>query len=136
MSKPQKNEMKSRYETGLANRKAVMGDDFVEKALGLATPFTQPLQEAVTENAWGTVWDRDGLPEKTRSMITLSMLVALKASTELQGHVRGALRNGCTVEEIQEVFLHASVYCGFPAAVDAFRSAKPIIEEWQAEHGE
>jgi 4-carboxymuconolactone decarboxylase len=123
-----------RYDKGLANRKEVMGSDFVDKALNAATPFTQPLQDAVIENAWGTTWERDGLSKKTRSLVTLSMLVALKASTELKGHVRGALRNGCTVEEIQEVFLHASVYCGFPAAVEAFRSAEPVIEEWQNNH--
>ena len=125
-----------RYERGLANRKAVMGSDFVDQALSKATPFTLPLQEAVIENAWGIVWERDGLSKKTRSLVTLSMLVALKASTELKGHVRGALRNGCTVEEIQEVFLHASAYCGFPAAVEAFRSAEPVIEEWQNSHPE
>jgi len=119
-----------RYKQGLANRKAVMGEAFVEKALGSATEFSQPLQDMVTENAWGTVWERDGVSKKTRSLMTLSMLVALKASTELQGHVRGALRNGCTVEEIQEVFLHATVYCGFPAAVEAFRAAQPVIDEW------
>ena len=119
-----------RYEKGLANRKAVMGDAFVERALSAASPFSQPLQDAAIENAWGTVWERDGLPKKTRSLVTLSMLVALRASTELKGHVRGALRNGCTVEEIQEVFLHASAYCGFPAAVEAFRAAEPVIEEW------
>ncbi|MGH1541311.1 MAG: carboxymuconolactone decarboxylase family protein [Arenicella sp.] len=120
-----------RFENGLVNRKEVMGEEFVERAFSSVTDFTEPLQQMVTENAWGTVWDRDGISKKTRSLVTISMLVALKASTELQGHVRGALRNGCTVEEIQEVFLHASVYCGFPAAIEAFRSAKPIIEEWQ-----
>lgn len=119
-----------RYKQGLANRTAVMGEAFVDKALNSATDFSQPLQEMVTENAWGTVWERDGISKKTRSLMTLSMLVALKASTELQGHVRGALRNGCTIEEIQEVFLHATVYCGFPAAVEAFRAAQPVIDEW------
>jgi len=120
-----------RYLAGLANRKKVMGNEFVEEALNSATDFTQSLQDFVTENAWGTVWARDGITKKTRSLITLSMLVALKMDAELQGHVRGALRNGCSIDEIQEVFLHASVYCGFPAAVNAFRSAKPVIEEWQ-----
>ena len=121
------------YKKGLSIRQDVMGDEFVEKAFDAATDFTLPLQNMVTENAWGTVWAREGLPKKTRSMVTLSMLVALRASTELKGHVRGALRNGCTVEEIQEIFLHASVYCGFPAAVEAFRSVEPIIEQWSAQ---
>jgi len=118
------------YETGLAHRKQVMGEAFVERSLDSATPFSQPLQDMVTKNAWGTVWDRDGISLKQRSLVTLSMLVALRASTELKGHVRGALRNGCTVEEIQGVFLHATVYCGYPAAVEAFRAAQPIIDEW------
>jgi 4-carboxymuconolactone decarboxylase len=110
-----------------------MGDEYVERSLGSATPFSQPLQDMVTKNAWGTVWDRDGISLRQRSLVTLSMLVALRASTELKGHVRGALRNGCTVEEIQEVFLHATVYCGFPASVEAFRAAQPIIDEWESE---
>jgi 4-carboxymuconolactone decarboxylase len=120
------------YKAGLARRKQVMGDEYVERSLGSATPFSQSLQDMVTKNAWGTVWDRDGISLKQRSLVTLSMLVALRASTELKGHVRGALRNGCTVEEIQEVFLHATVYCGHPAAVEAFRSAQPIIDEWES----
>jgi len=89
----------------------------------------------VTANCWGEVWSREGLPLQTRSLITIATLAALKAPTELKGHVRGALRNGCTVAEIQEVLLHSTVYCGMPSGIEAFRAAKEVIEEWQAELG-
>lgn len=125
--------MTNRYKNGLDMRKTVMGDEFVAAALGKATEFSEPLQTLVTENAWGSVWTRDGLDKKTRSLITLSMLVALKAPNELQGHVRGALRNGCSIEEIREVLLHAAAYCGFPAVIEAFRAAQPVIDQWQDE---
>ena len=123
---------KDQFEKGLQIRREVMGDAFVDKAFDSATEFTMPLQELVTANAWGEVWAREGLPRQTRSLITIAMLAALKAPTELKGHVRGALRNGCSIEEIQEVLLHAAVYCGMPAGIDAFRAAKEAIEEWQA----
>ncbi|ABK49775.1 4-carboxymuconolactone decarboxylase [Shewanella sp. ANA-3] len=121
------------YEKGLEVRRAVMGDSFVDKALSSATDFTRPLQELVTANCWGEVWVREGLSRQTRSLVTIATLAALKASTELRGHVRGALRNGCTVEEIQEVLLHSTLYCGMPSGIEAFRAAKEVIEEWQAE---
>lgn len=123
-----------KYQQGLKVRREVMGDAYVDKALNAATEFTKPLQELVTANAWGEVWVRDGLSKQTRSLITIATLAALKASTELKGHVRGALRNGCTVEEIQEVLLHSAVYCGMPSGIEAFRSAKEAIEEWQSEN--
>ena len=123
-----------KYEKGMKVRREVMGDEFVDKALNAATDFNRPLQEFVTENCWGETWNRDGLPRKTRSLITIATLAALKASTELKGHVRGALRNGCTVEEIQEVLLHSTVYCGAPSGIEAFRAAKEVIEAWQAEN--
>ncbi|ABO24600.1 4-carboxymuconolactone decarboxylase [Shewanella loihica] len=122
---------KAKYDQGLAIRREVMGDSFVDRALSSASDFTQPLQELVTRNAWGEVWAREGLDRRTRSLITIATLAALKASTELKGHVRGALRNGCTVEEIQEVLLHSTVYCGMPAGVEAFRAANEVISEWQ-----
>ncbi|QYK11890.1 4-carboxymuconolactone decarboxylase [Shewanella rhizosphaerae] len=121
---------KAKYDQGLAIRREVMGDSFVDRALSSASDFTQPLQELVTRNAWGEVWAREGLDRRTRSLITIATLAALKASTELKGHVRGALRNGCTVEEIQEVLLHSTVYCGMPAGVEAFRAANKVISEW------
>jgi len=120
-----------KFESGLRVRRQVMGDEFVDKAFDNATEFTQPLQEYVTENCWGEVWTRDGLPKTTRSLITIATLAALKASNELKGHVRGALRNGCTVAEIQEVLLHSAVYCGAPSALEAFRAANEVIAQWQ-----
>lgn len=113
---------------GLATRRAVLGDAYVDQALARATPFSAPLQELVTRHAWGNTWQRPGLDLRTRSIVTVSMLVAMGRMHELKTHVRGALNNGVTVEELQEIFLHASVYCGFPAAVDAFRSAAEVID--------
>ncbi|WP_434695858.1 carboxymuconolactone decarboxylase family protein [Pseudomonas sp. Z1-14] len=117
--------------TGLDMRRQVMGDAFVDRALGNATEFTQPLQDFVNEHAWGSVWSREGLPLKTRSLITLAALTALKCPQELKGHVRGALNNGCTVEEIREALLHCAVYAGVPAAIDAFRAAQEVIEAYE-----
>jgi len=117
-----------RFALGLAMRKQVMGEAFVANALGKATEFTQPIQEFVTRNAWGDVWQRDGLDLKTRSLITVAMLTALGKQHELKGHVRGALNNGVTVTELQEVLLHASIYCGLPAAVEAFRAAAEVVD--------
>jgi 4-carboxymuconolactone decarboxylase len=117
------------YEQGLATRRQVMGDAFVDRAFAQADAFSQPLQDLVTRNAWGTTWQRAGLPLKTRSLVTVAMLVALGKSHELKGHVRGALHNGASLEEIQEVLLHATVYCGFPAAVEAFRAASEVVAE-------
>ena len=113
---------------GLATRRAVLGDAYVDQALAKATPFTEPLQELVTRHAWGNTWQRDGIDLRTRSIVTVSMLVALGRMHELKIHVRGALNNGVAPAELQEIFLHASVYCGFPAAVDAFRNAAEVIE--------
>ncbi|MFT5427003.1 MAG: 4-carboxymuconolactone decarboxylase [Gammaproteobacteria bacterium] len=120
-----------KYKKGMSVRREVLGDEYVDKAINSATEFTKPLQDYVTENCWGEVWTRDGLSKKTRSLITVATLAALKASTELKGHVRGALRNGCTVEEIQEVLLHSAVYCGAPSGIEAFRAAKEAIEDWE-----
>ena len=121
----------SNYEKGMETRREVLGDAYVDNSLKKATDFTLPLQQLVTESCWGSVWSRDGLDKKTRSLVTISMLVALRASTELKTHVLGALRNGCSVQQVQEVLLHSSAYCGFPAAVEAFRAAKEVIEDWQ-----
>jgi 4-carboxymuconolactone decarboxylase len=117
------------FKNGLQKRKQVMGEDFVEKAFANADEFTMPLQEFITRNAWGTVWCRDGLDMKTRSLITVSMLTALGRAHELKGHLRGALNNGATPEEIREVLLHAAVYCGAPLAVDAFRVAQEVMAD-------
>lgn len=118
---------------GVQMRRQVMGDEFVDRALNNATDFTQPLQDFVNEHAWGSVWNREGLPLKTRSLITLAALTALKCPQELKGHVRGALNNGCTVEEIREALLHCAVYAGVPAAIEAFRAAQEVIESYKKE---
>ena len=126
----------SDYEKGMKTRREVLGDSYVENSLKNATEFTLQLQQLVTESCWGLVWSRDGLDKCTRSLVTISMLVALRASTELKTHVLAALRNGCSVQQIQEVLLHSSAYCGFPAAIEAFRAAKEVVEEWQkTSHG-
>ena len=116
------------YDKGLATRKAVLGADYVQAALNKATDFTRPLQDLVTRHAWGNTWQRDGIDLKTRSIVTVSMLVALGRMHELKIHVRGALNNGVTQAELQEIFMHASVYCGFPAALDAFRTASEVVD--------
>jgi 4-carboxymuconolactone decarboxylase len=118
----------SNYDRGLAMRKQVMGEDFVANALGNATDFTRPIQEHITAKAWGDVWQRPGLDLKTRSLITVAMLTALGKQHELKGHLRGALNNGATPAELQEVLLHAAVYCGVPSAVDAFRTAAEVVD--------
>ncbi len=121
--------MDQQFEDGLRIRKQVMGEAFVEKAFSDLDAFSAPLQEYITRNAWGTTWCRDGLDLKTRSLVTLSMLTALGRAHELRGHVRGAVNNGASMKEIQEVLLHASVYCGMPLAVDAFRSVHEVLSE-------
>jgi 4-carboxymuconolactone decarboxylase len=125
--------MKSaKFDAGLAVRKAVLGTEYVDRALAEADDFTQPLQELVTENAWGAVWTREGLQRRDRSLITVAMLIALNRPHELKLHLRGALNNGLSKAEIRELLLHASVYCGMPAAVDAFRQAKELFKEIEA----
>lgn len=116
---------------GEAIRRQVMSDAFVDRALNNVSDFDRDLQNYVMEAAWGTVWDRDEsvLSRKTRGLMTLSMLIALRATEELKGHVRGALRNGCTAEEIKEVILHSAAYCGCPAALSASRAAREALEQ-------
>ena len=115
-------------QAGLKTRRKVLGDAYVDAAMDRSTPFTAPLQELVTKHAWGNTWQREGIDLKTRSIVTVSMLVALGKTHELKIHVRGALNNGVTPAELQEIFMHASVYCGFPAALDAFRIGNEVIE--------
>lgn len=125
---------KELFEAGLAVRKAVLGAEFVENAIASADDFNRPLQELVTEYCWGACWTREGLSRKTRSMLNLAMLTALNRPHELKMHVKGALRNGLTKEEIREVLLQTAIYCGVPAAVDAFRTAKEAIKEYETEN--
>jgi 4-carboxymuconolactone decarboxylase len=124
---------KATYERGLEVRKAVLGKEHVEKALASAGDFDRPLQELVTEYCWGWTWGREGLPRKTRSMLNLAMISALNRPHELKLHVKGALRNGVTREEIREVLLQVGIYCGIPAAVDSFRIAREAIAEFDQE---
>ena len=116
-----------KFDAGLALRREVLGDDYVTRAMANADEFSQPLQELVTEFAWGTVWQREGLPRRDRSLMTVVMLVALNRPHELRLHLRGALNNGLSREELREALLHAAVYCGMPAAVDAFRAAREVF---------
>ena len=121
---------KQTYERGLEIRKSVLGKEFVEKSIASADDFNRPLQELVTEYCWGAVWGRDGLNKKTRSIINLAMIRALYRPHELKMHVKGALRNGLTREEIREVLLQVGIYCGVPAAVDSFRVAREALNEY------
>jgi 4-carboxymuconolactone decarboxylase len=120
---------KEMYEKGLSVRREVLGADYVDNAIRNADDFNRPLQELVTEYCWGAVWGRPGLPKKTRSMLNLAMLTALGRPHELKLHVKGALKNGVTREEIMEVLLQTGIYCGVPAAVDAFRTAREAFKE-------
>ncbi len=124
---------KTGAEAGKARRTQVMGEAFVERAMGSMDGFTRPLQEWLNEHAWGSTWLRDGLDLKTRSLCTCSMLAALGRSTELKGHVRGAINNGASVVEIREVLLHCAIYAGAPAASEAFRAAKEVLAEMGVE---
>lgn len=117
------------YDRGLAVRRAVLGDDYVDRSLASANPFMKPMQDLVTEYCWGGVWTRDGLPLKTRSLLNIAMLTVLNRGHELRTHVRGALRNGATPEEVQEVLLQAAIYAGVPAALESFRIADGVIND-------
>jgi 4-carboxymuconolactone decarboxylase len=118
-----------RYKQGMEVRRAVLGDAHVDRALKKQNAFNEEFQNLVTRHAWGEMWTRPGLPRRTRSLITLAMLVALNREEELRLHLRGAMRNGVTRDEIKEVLLHAAVYCGVPAANSAFRSAAELLAE-------
>ncbi|MBZ8131998.1 carboxymuconolactone decarboxylase family protein [Afifella sp. IM 167] len=120
---------KQTYERGLEIRKSVLGAEFVEKSIASADDFNLPMQELVTEYCWGAVWGREELPKKIRSMLNLAMISTLNRPHELKMHIRGALRNGVTKEEIREVFLQVAIYAGVPAAVDSFRIARATFEE-------
>ncbi len=118
------------YEAGLKVRREVLGSEWVDPQMEKAKsdPFTAAIQDMVTEYCWGYAWTRPGLDKKTRSMLNLAILTTLGKMTELKGHVRGAIQNGCTRDEIMEVLLHTTVYTGIPAGVDAFRNAKEALD--------
>lgn len=123
----------NKLEKGLAIRRQVLGDAYVDQAMRTADEFMQPLQELVTEYCWGHVWGRDALSLAERSMINLAMIATLNRPHELRLHVKGALRNGLPKEKIREVLLQVGIYAGIPAAVDSFRIAHQAIEEYQNE---
>lgn len=120
---------KELFEKGLATRKEVLGAEYVEASLKNADSFNQRMQEHVTQYCWGDIWNRPELDRKTRSFLNLAMLTALNRPHEIKLHVRGAINNGLTKDEIGEVFLQAAIYCGVPAAIDSFRVAKEVFEE-------
>jgi 4-carboxymuconolactone decarboxylase len=117
------------FDAGLQTRREVLGAAHVDRSLAAAGAFARPMQELVTEYCWGAVWTRPGLERKTRSLLNLAMLTALNRRHELELHVRAALTNGVEPEEIQEALLQAAVYCGVPAAMDAFRTAESVLRE-------
>lgn len=117
------------YEKGMAVRRKVLGDAYVDRALESLTEFDKEWQRLVTEHAWGDIWAREGMSLKQRSLNNLCILAALNRPHELEIHVRGAIRNGCTIEEIREVFLQVAVYAGMPAGLDAFKVAKRVLQE-------
>ena len=117
-----------KYEKGLKIRTQVLGEDYVNRSIQNADEFTKPLQELVTEYCWGTVWTRTTLSDSQRSLINLGMIAALNRGDEFKTHVRGALRNGCTLDEIRDTLLQVAVYCGIPAGVEAFRLARQVFE--------
>jgi 4-carboxymuconolactone decarboxylase len=124
---------RERYSSGMRVRRAVLGEDYVEKAQAATTPFTEPFQDLITRYAWGEIWARPGLPRHTRSLLTLAMMVALNRSDEFRMHVRAAANNNVTREEIQEVLLQSAIYCGVPAANSAFHVAQEVFAEMDAE---
>lgn len=117
------------YELGLSIRREVLGGEHVDRSLAQADEFTKPMQDLVTEYCWGRTWGRDGLRRDTRSLLNIAMLTALNRPHELKLHVTGALRNGCSAEDIRETLLQTAIYCGVPAALDAFRVAREAIAE-------
>jgi len=120
---------KELWDKGLAVRKEVLGSEYVDRQLAAADDFNQPLQELVTQSCWGWLWGRPQMPRKMRSLLNLGILSALNRPHEFKVHVRGALKNGCTKEEIREVLLQVAVYCGMPAGVEGFRLAREVFEE-------
>jgi 4-carboxymuconolactone decarboxylase len=119
---------RKRYDEGMKTRRAVLGDAHVDRTLKNRTKFNEPFQELITRYAWGEIWSRPGLPKKTRSLLTLGMLVALNRNEEFRMHVKAALSIGVSREEIQELLLQAAIYCGLPAANAAFHLAEEIFE--------
>ncbi len=117
------------FEKGLKTRREVLGAEYVDQSIRNADAFNLPLQELVTEYCWNEIWNRPGLDRKTRSIVNLAMLTALNRPHELKLHVKGAINNGLSKDEIAEIFLQSAIYCGVPAAIDSFRTAKDVFKE-------
>jgi len=124
-----KRDHRQRYDAGLKTRREVLGAEYVDKSIAAQDEFNRPLQELLNTYCWNDVWNRPGLPRKTRSMLNLAMLSALNKPHELRLHLSGALNNGLSKEDIQEVFLQVAIYCGVPAAVESFRIAREVFKE-------
>ena len=116
------------HDEGLRNRRRVLGDDYVDRALAGTDAFNEEFQQILTEYCWGKVWSRPTLSDRERSLINLAMISALNRATEFKAHVRGALRNGCTAAEIRDTLLQVAIYCGVPAGVEAFRLAREVLD--------
>jgi 4-carboxymuconolactone decarboxylase len=127
---------KDLYDKGMQIRREVLGDAYVDRALAKSGPFNEPLQELVTTYCWGWNWSREGLPRRDRSLINLAMIAVMGRSHELKAHIRGALNNGLSREEIREVLLQVGIYAGIPAAVDSFRLANETFAEIDGENAE
>jgi 4-carboxymuconolactone decarboxylase len=123
------------FDLGMKIRREVLGDDYVDASWATANEdgFTMPLQTLATEFAWGAVWGREALDRRTRSLVTIAMLIALNRPNEIAMHVRAAIKNGCSREDIQELCINAACYCGFPAAIDASRIAREVLKQSRAE---
>ena len=123
----------ARFERGLEIRREVLGAEYVDRSLNAADDFTRDLQELVTEYCWGAGWGREALTRRDRSLLNLAMLGTLNRATEFKLHLRGALRNGCTREEIKDTLMQLTIYAGVPAGVEAFRLAREVLDAWDAE---
>jgi 4-carboxymuconolactone decarboxylase len=118
-----------KFKRGLETRRAVLGDAYVDRSINNATDFDWPMQRLTTENCWDEIWNRPGLDRRSRSILNLGMIAALNRPHELKLHIRGAINNGLTPEDIREIFLQVSVYCGVPAGIDAFRLAREVMQD-------
>jgi 4-carboxymuconolactone decarboxylase len=123
------------FDQGLEIRKSVLGAEFVEKSIAASDEFNMPMQKLVTEYCWGAVWGREELPKKTRSMLNIAMLAVLNRPNEFKLHIRGAIRNGVSKEEIREILLQVAIYAGVPAGIDSFRNAKEALAELENASG-
>lgn len=129
MTRPYSPKNQPLFDQGLATRREVLGAQYVDAAIKSATDFNIDMQELVTQYCWGDIWNRPGLDRRTRSFLNLAMMTALNRPHELKLHVRGALNNGVTRDEIKETLLQAAIYCGVPAAIDSFRAAAEVLKE-------